>query len=235
MSRNARPGDALTIAETLGRMAASSGNAVYLHHLGDILLARAGYERDQGNEAAAAYYEADAWKQFRRLADAGDPEALATLAMLPQPTVAAENYEGIDDRLVAAANGDTTAMVALYDHAATLLAVGGASLSEALATREILARLATFASKGTDRAHFWRFVETMLDRDAFEREAGNRADAESARSEALVALSTLADGGDADAPDWIERLASTPADMAVSQAIIERPTIMRFINTQGEC
>jgi hypothetical protein len=232
MARIERPGDALMIAETMGRMAAISGDEADIRLLGDILLARAGHERDRGNEESAAYYEADAWKQFRALADRNDPDALATLAILPEPRFDVGNYDGIDGRLSAAANGDMAALAALYDHAAKLLAVGGISLADALATREILARLAVASG---DTAHFWRFVETMLDRDDFERKAGNRAGAESARSEALVALGALADGGDAEAPEWIERLASAPADVAVSQAIIERPTIMRFINAQGEC
>jgi hypothetical protein len=235
LGRNRRQGDALAIAEVLGRMAASSGEAVYIKDLGEILLARSGFEREHGNEAEAAYYEADAWAQFHRLAEGGDIDALATLAALPRPALKVGNYEGVDDNVTAAAKGDTGAMAALYDHAAALLAVGGVNVSQALATREILARLATFASDGSERANFWRFIETMLDRDDFERRAGNLDEAQSARSEALIALGALADRGDADAPEWIERLASVPADIAVSQAIIERPTIMRFINASGEC
>lgn len=226
--------ECLIAAETWARMAASAGGINENRALAGVLLTRADFEAARSNAYSAQWYEGEARRVLLLLIALDDEDARRALDELG--TTSGNEYQGPDiallANLAAAARGDLAALGSLYDEAMRLLADGRSDPIEALTAAELYARIG--ATVG-DANHLRRLVGVLLKRAEYEFRDGWSAVGSSAVTEAAVILSILVDSGDQSMAPWLITLANDSDRPAIMQAARDRPTILKFIEPEGNC
>lgn len=226
--------ECLIAAETWARMAASAGGVNAHRALAGVLLTRADFEAARSNAYSARWYEDEARRVLLLLIALDDEDARRALDELGESSD--RDHHGPDvallANLAAAARGDLVALGSLYDEAVRLLAAGQGDPIEALTAAELYARIG--ATIG-DADHLRRLAGTLLKRAEYESRAGRPAIGRNAVTEAATILSILVDTGDQSMAPWLIMLANDSNRPAVMEAARDRPTILKFIEPEGNC
>jgi hypothetical protein len=225
--------EALAAAETWARIAAARGGVEENRALVGVLLARGEFEIGRGVIYNAQWYEGEARRILRLLIALDDDDARHALATLGDEI--GEHHEPdpqVHRNLLAAAGGDLDALASLYDEALGLMTSGQSDPIEAMTAGELYARL---GSAGGDAGHMRKLAGILLKRAEYEYETGRPAVADNAVTEATVLLSILVDTGDGSMATWLGMLVNDSVRPAIAKAIQHRPTILKFIEPEGNC
>lgn len=226
--------ESLIAAETWARLAAANGGVDEQRALVGVLLARAEFEVTRCSVDGAAWYDGEARRILKLLVALDDPDAQRALDELGEPGEA--RPEGPDAQelalLSAAAQGDIYALDSLSEQAMSLFYSGAANALEALTVAEIYARLGAASGKsGLMR----RLAGVRLKRAELEYRDGSEALGNDAVTEAAVLLSIMTDCGDGSMAPWLQMLVSDAPRAAIAAATWHRPSILKFIEPEGNC
>ena len=226
--------ESLIAAETWARLAASAGGVAEHRALVGVLLARAEFEDDRFNQSMVTWYRGEARRILKLLIAMDDPDAAQALVEIG-PAIDVQHHDP-DVSLMAdlskAAKGDLLILAALFDEAYNRLGTDGCDPLEALTVCELYARLG--ASVG-DGGHMRRLAGTMLKRAEWEYADGSSIIADAAISDAAVVLSILIECGDTTMVPWLSLMVEGQRRLAVAAAICARPSILRFVEPEGNC
>jgi hypothetical protein len=226
--------ESLAAAETWARLAAAAGGRDENRALVGVLLARAEFEIGRCAAYNAQWYEGEARRVLKLLVAMDDADARQALEELGEPP---EGEHDEPDVLVftnhaAAARGDIAALGSLCDEALCLLHGGQSDPIEALTAGELYARLGSVSG---DSNQMRRLAGVLLKRAEYEYREGWAALADNAVAEAASLLSILVDTGDHSMVAWLSMLVNESPITAIAAAIRQRPTILKFIDTEGAC
>lgn len=225
--------ESLMAAETWARLASSVGEAPEHRALVGVLLARAEFEASRGAVDMTGWYVGEAKRVLKLLAALGDPDANAAIEELggrdrqhPEPDAV------LMANLTKAANGDFDALATLFDDAYALIGSPACEPLEAFTACELYARLG--ASQG-DSGHIRRLAGIMLKRAEWEHNEGSAELAAAAVSDAVSLLTILVDAGDTAMAPWLSLVVETAPRNCVVKAAATFPTVLRFIDPEGNC
>jgi len=235
-----RPVEALISAEIWARFASCTGGRAEVRMLANVLLVRASFELDRGVIPNARWYQHEATERLLSLAAAGDDQAGATLVALADSVIPGGEESAADpqaqetfrQQVSAAAHGDVTALSALFEEAIRSMKSGECDALEALTAAELYSRL---GSSTGDVGQLRRLAGVLVTRGEYESNGGCPTIARIAMSEATELSSVLVDAGDAEMMPYLEQLLAGKLKPSAVVAAIARPTVLHFIEPEGNC